>query len=449
MIEESRYKYETIKQRVSRFIIIGNSVLLIISILLFLIGFDVEFMKLRRLLFKISGLSFVLFMLTISSYLLYLLIKHDVSRYGIEQTIYNIKVQHSLEKALLDSKIYFERMNLKSSGNTILVSLPKIIINIEKGNMTGEVLIENSIKYQDKLEKIDLSSAVRGYVQESAYLLDNRDWYVFNLDLESTNSMFIFNSIENLNDQVMKTEKNSMFIDKKFSEIPYYHWLLSGQTGSGKTYGLYSLVMQLELQDVSLTIIDPKSSNLAVLGDVLGVKTAVETQDIIMTLRQVVADMGQRKLDVMQSVKESQSLDSTALDFGYQPEYIVIDEYAALQLRMDRKQKAELTFLIGQIVLEGRSLGFYLILAMQQANAKLIDTNLREQFQVQMVLGQSGIQTYNVIFGAHLASLIPSREMKRGEGWIMISGETTVPRLINFPYLNFEIIKEMEKFKNR
>lgn len=442
MIDESRFKYETIEQRIRRLFLAVNSVLLVISALFFMIGSDVQIEKLASLFLKFSIFTFGAFLILTLSFLFYILEKNNFREIGIEQVIFNLKIKYRLEKALLDSKIYFERMNLKSSENTVLVSLPEIKINMKKDSLAGEILIQNSIRYQDKLERIDLSSAVTGYVQESAYLLDNREWYIFNLESESSDTRFSFDSLEEMK---IKIKTQALYLDKKFEEIPYYHWLVSGQTGSGKTYGLYSLIIQLKLQDVSLTIIDPKSSNLAVFADLLGVERAIDTQEILMTLRHVLSEMNQRKKDVMQSVRESSNIDSTALDFGYQPTFIVIDEFAALQLRLDRKQSAELDSLIGQILLEGRSLGFYLILAMQQANAQLISTNLREQFQVQIVLGQSGIQTYNVVFGAHLASLIPNRNMNAGEGWAMISGRTTTPRLVRFPFLNFEITEELQK----
>lgn len=443
MIEENRYKYETIEQRIYRYFIIGGFALLLISLIFLLLSFKVTFNKLSKISFRISMISFLLFILMVSMIVGYIFIKNETHKIGIKETIYKFKIRYKLEKALLDSKIYFERMNVKLLDNTILVSLPKIEIVINKGDMSGQILIENSIKYQDKLARIDLSSAIPEYVQESVYLLDNREWYVFNLDLDSSDFQFKFDSLNEFSEQTKRNNKQTLFIDKKFSEIPYYHWLISGQTGSGKTYALYSLIIQLKMQNSSIVIADPKSSNLAVFGEVLGVKTVMETQDIMVVLHQLVNEMNQRKKDVLESIEKSKKLDSTALDFGYQAKYIVIDEYAALQLRMDRKQKKELSSLIGQVLLEGRSLGCYVILAIQQANSKLIDTNLREQFQVQIVLGASGIQTYNVVFGPHLASLIPERQMLQGEGWVMISGYTVTPRLISFPYLNFEIIEEL------
>lgn len=445
MIEESRFKYETVEQRIRRLIMAVSSALLLVSILFFMFGLDVQILKIRSLLLKISAISFVAFIILSAFVLLYILEKNDFRKNGIEQTLYSLKIRYQLEKSLLDSKIFFERMNLNSVNNTVLVSLPKIEINIEKGSPVGKILIQNSIRYQDKLERIDLSSAVPGYVQESVFLSDERDFYIFNLDSETADTSFTFESLEQIENQIHDTKSHALFIDQKFSEIPYFHWLISGQTGSGKTYALYSLILQLKQHDVSLTIIDPKRSNLAVFGELLDVKTATETQDILMTLRQVVADMNLRKNEVMESVRDSNNIDSTALDFDYRAKYLVIDEFAALQLRLDRNQQKELESLIGQILLEGRSLGFYLILAMQQANAQLISTNLREQFQVQIVLGQSGLQTYNVIFGAHLASLIPSRSMKAGEGWAMITGQTITPRLVRFPFLKFEISTELQK----
>ena len=114
---------------------------------------------------------------------------------------------------------------------------------------------------------------------------------------------------------------------------------------------------------------------------------------------------------------------------------MIIDEFVSLQLKLDKKELAELLSYLYQIILEGRALGVFVILGLQQANATVLPTALREQFSSIFVLGNSGEQTKNVAF-QEKAQKIPDFPLKIGEGWCLKSSEISL-RFICFPYLSF------------
>ena len=58
----------------------------------------------------------------------------------------------------------------------------------------------------------------------------------------------------------------------------------------------------------------------------------------------------------------------------------MIDEFTSLQLKLDKKELSELLNYLYQIILEGRALGVFVVLGLQQANATVLPTALREQF---------------------------------------------------------------------
>ena len=72
---------------------------------------------------------------------------------------------------------------------------------------------------------------------------------------------------------------------------------------------------------------------------------------------------------------------------------------------------------------------------MQQAHSSILPTALREQFSAIFVLGNSGVQTFNVAF-QDKAKDLPDFVLEVGEGWLMKNGEVD-PVLIRFPRLDF------------
>lgn len=136
-----------------------------------------------------------------------------------------------------------------------------------------------------------------------------------------------------------------------------------------------------------------------------------------------------------QRIKENWPISTTAIDNGLNLRILVVDEFASLQLKLQKKELDELLKYIYQIILEGRALSCFVILGMQQANATVIPTSLREQFGSIFVLGNSGEQTFNVAF-QEKADNLPKFPLKAGEGWL-VQNTDIEPKFVRFPFLNF------------
>lgn len=89
--------------------------------------------------------------------------------------------------------------------------------------------------------------------------------------------------------------------------------------------------------------------------------------------------------------------------------------------------------------MQGRQLGFFLFLVMQKSDATLIDTALRDNIPLKIVLGNSEQQTYVTTFGAGVE--IPNRNYKLGEGIFTEPVLAQEPKLVQCPYLNFNILQ--------
>ncbi len=383
--------------------------LFILSLLLFIIPF-------------FRSIAFVVFV-SIIVYFLYrfdfMKTKKDFFRF----MIYKIK----LERELIDARFYV-KLRSKKDGQ-IFVRLPKIEI-LRKSDFVIIVKINSSIDNFEKLEKLDLSPIFQGFRQMMVSNTEERNQLIFKLERIDFDRQLKIRSIDELNKINWRSDK--IIIDRLTLINAFAHLLLTGQTGSGKTYGLLYLLLFYKMKNADVSVCDPKLSDLADLSKKLDCKSATSKDDIIEEVKQTFVEMERRK---QQRQQESWEISTTATQNGLNLKILMIDEFASLQLKLDKKELAELLNYLYQIILEGRALGVFVIIGLQQANATVLPTALREQFSSIFVLGNSGEQTKNVAF-QEKAQKIPDFPLKIGEGWCLNSSEIDL-RFIRFPYLVF------------
>ena len=332
-----------------------------------------------------------------------------------------------LERELINSGFY---VKLKSQKDRqILVKLPKVQI-FRKSDFSIIVRINSSIDNFEKMEKLDLSPVFEGYRQMGVSNTKERNKLIFQLEKIDFDRQLKVRTIDEIDD--INWRSDLIVIDRLTSVSAFSHLLLTGQTGSGKTYGLLYLLLSYKRKKADLSVCDPKLSDLADLSRKLGCRSATSKVEIMEEIKQTFLEMERRK---KQRQKENWKISTTATQNGLNLKILIIDEFASLQLKMDKKELAELLNYLYQIILEGRALGVFVILGLQQANATVLPTALREQFSSIFVLGNSGDQTKNVAF-QEKAQKIPEFPLKTGEGWCLNSSEIDL-RFVRFPHLLF------------
>lgn len=337
--------------------------------------------------------------------------------------IYKIK----LERELIDARFYV-KLRSKKDGQ-IFVKLPKIEI-LRKSYFVIIVKINSSIDNFEKLEKLDLSPIFQGFRQMMVSNTEERNQLIFKLERIDFDRQLKIRSIDELNKINWRSDK--IVIDRLTLINAFAHLLLTGQTGAGKTYGLLYLLLFYKMKNADVSVCDPKLSDLADLSKKIGCRSATSKDEILEEVRQTFLEMERRK---QQRKEESWGISTTATQNGLNLKILMIDEFASLQIKMDKKELAELLNYLYQIILEGRALGVFVILGLQQANATVLPTALREQFSSIFVLGNSGEQTKNVAF-QEKAQKIPEFPLKTGEGWCLNSSEIDL-RFVRFPHLLF------------
>ncbi|WP_370642400.1 FtsK/SpoIIIE domain-containing protein [Virgibacillus salidurans] len=182
----------------------------------------------------------------------------------------------------------------------------------------------------------------------------------------------------------------------KFDKMP--HMLIAGGTGGGKTYFILTLIEALLTSGADVRILDPKRADLADLETVMPEKTVFsKSAGIMMTLRKSVEEMLQRSEDMKQM--PSYQTGSNYADVGLPPVFIVFDEFVAFMEMLDPKEKMQALEYMKQLVMLGRQMGYFLILAAQRPDAKYLADGIRDQFSFRVALGKMSESGYGMMFG--------------------------------------------------
>lgn len=342
-------------------------------------------------------------------------------------------IKDRLEKQMLDAGFGLQRC--------CFVELPKIKLVFEKDFTAGTLTIRNALKFDRKLDDVVMSAALGKFIVESHYQSDDGNMYIYELIDGSVSYKMTFKSFGDFKKYSGSTPTYKLFLDKR-TVVKLQHCLLVGMTGSGKTYALYNLLLQMMNKDVpyQLFYADPKGSSLAVIGyAVAEERTAVDVEDIIKLLEKFVSLMRKRKEELRERLKEK--IDADYSDFQMQPYVFICDEYASFAAKiatLDKKVRDGVKDMLYEVILQGRQLGFFLFLIMQKSDASLIDTALRDNIPLKIVLGNSEQQTYVTAFGAGVE--IPNRHYLVGEGVFTEPELAPQPKLVQFPRLNFDIL---------
>ena len=203
------------------------------------------------------------------------------------------------------------------------------------------------------------------------------------------------------------------------------HLLISGVTGSGKSYMLEQLLGEMVLKiknpqhhGGAVYVADPKFSDLAQYANIIGVTEVAQTPaQIAGILREATEAMNKRYKNMP---KTREALGKTALDLGYAPIFIVIDEFSALMaattfIKQGKKLQEEINGYLTELIQKGRQATVFLVLAMQRASTDAgLSSNIRYNFSTKVILGNSDATTVSMLFGSQKDNQLPNIEQVGG-----------------------------------
>lgn len=345
---------------------------------------------------------------------------------------------HQVEVELLRSDFVWREVSSDLEKGRSLVELPSVRI-LESSEVLRVIAVANSMKYQERLLKADMSSVFNGWIMADVELNEDKSEVIFTLTKQDGDLAYRFDSLKEVKDFARVQEAGRIPMDK-LTSMKQGHMLLVGQTGGGKSYALVYLLMYYLSLGWCVVIADPKNSDLALLGRSFNLRVETEPEEIVNLVAETYQQMEQRKHEL----EGHQKFGQTAQQQGYTPIMLIVDEFASLSLKLDKKQLAELTSRLGSVVLEGRQLSVNVTLCMQQANAQVVPTSIREQLVTKLVMGASDDQTYITAFGQSSASEVLSMRMKPGQGWLMTEG-VVKPRFVRLPWLSGKFMQDVDR----
>ena len=174
-----------------------------------------------------------------------------------------------------------------------------------------------------------------------------------------------------------------------FSKYP--HGLITGDTGSGKSFFLFSLISGLIRSGAIVDVADPKETDLSILGKTASLKYRVHygRDRILKAFYRFYFEMlkrGREYHDLLNDNLEENV--GNYRKYGLKPHFFVFDEFAAFVSTFKYAEAEAIKQIVGQIVMLGRQLGFFIIMAMQRPDADFIGSAARDQIQFRVALGK-------------------------------------------------------------
>jgi len=348
------------------------------------------------------------------------------------------KIKNRLEKQMLDAGYGIQR--------SYYVELPKVRLSFNDNLTSGQLRLKNTIKFDKKLDDVLLSAALGKFVVECHYVTDDGNEYVYELIDASISYKVTFQNYSEFLDYTKGISPYEIMLDGR-STVKLQHTLLAGQTGSGKSVMLLFLVLQMVNKSVPyhLYFADAKGSALALLGQILAPeRTAVEIPDIVALLEEFVELMTARQAEMQERLSGNITGDYSS--FGLSPYVFIFEEYGAVASILekgDKKTRDSVKSLLHSVILLGRQLGFFMILVCQQPSAQTINTDLRENLPLKILLNPMEQQTKVTTFGPGVD--IPNRHYLVGEGVFTEPTLAPVPKLIQCPFYEFDIVEALSK----
>lgn len=196
--------------------------------------------------------------------------------------------------------------------------------------------------------------------------------------------------------------------------------LLSGVSGTGKTATLELLIAEIvpkldsSKYNPMLYVADPKFSDLKAYVDLIAPENAHHVAqtpaEIAQMLEQAVDSMNER-YKAMQALPNS--IGKTALDLGFAPQFIIIDEYSSLLASLssskeDKAIKARIESCLTQLTQKARQASILVIISLQRASVDSgLTSNIRANCDLKILLGNSDATTTAMLFGSQASTNLP------------------------------------------
>lgn len=208
--------------------------------------------------------------------------------------------------------------------------------------------------------------------------------------------------------------------DEAVGGISVYHMinaLVVGNTGSGKSTFLGMLLAKYAkyIQGISITVCDYKKSSFARFKDT---KNFYGYTAVPEGIRKVYQEFSERLMEDNEKRNQHICL-------------LLIDEYGTLLSSLDKQTAFEIEMMVASMLCMGRSLGIFVLVGIQRAQAKFFENGSRDQFRVLVGMGNLSKIQKEMVFPDYKEDMIDNN--KTGEGYLAIDGQEGIERFKAIP----------------
>lgn len=344
---------------------------------------------------------------------------------GIKKYTAHALLLESVERNLMSVGAYIKK------ENKVYVELPKIklkdgIIKIGLSNLKIRTIIE---RYLDTFS----TALPDRYIVEDYYISQNNAEVIIIYEDIKTYKPEEY-SLAEYKQKIESMNLLDLYFDRKhiLNVNDYPHFLISGSTGSGKSYFANELVIQAIIKGWQVVICDLKRSYGLYKGFT---DYSYEIDDILVKLKSVETEMNLRMKKLQPELDKNPK--TLAVDIGYKPMLVVIEEYISLQASLDKKQKEELERVVKNISVLARQSNIHMMIVLQSAGTENINSTTRSNL-TKVLLGNAQSNILSATFGTGVDLPCVNTKLSKGQGLIALDRITI---------LRVPMITDMENFK--
>lgn len=347
----------------------------------------------------------------------------------------NRKLKKAITKALVDT------LSVNTMKEQAEIEVPDVEVTTKGDEITVEIERLAGMYDMDNI-KTDVNSSFKDkysdFVVTTARVADNETKFIFVLENVGNDKTFIPRTLEDLNtgDYRVKLQEG---LTINLEERP--HIAIFGKTGSKKTTTLQVILLQLALSNAEMYAVDGKDE-LRSVGFIFK-EYAADPSDILRVTDSLIERLNERQT---QKPMKEQAMNKTGLkasECGFKPIVLVTDEVSAVLAAMDKKQQAQFLANVTQIVMKGRSLGIFWILANQDPSTNVFPQAIRSQFTTKILLGNANQDTQKMALG----EVETIGDIEDFRGYYMTDGLTKQPQKFFVPNIFEYGLNNIETFR--
>ena len=296
---------------------------------------------------------------------------------------------------LNEQGFYYEKASRKQGGRS-RKKFPKVYLKQGKYDLRLYLGTQGS-KFQDRFSRIG-SELETTFFMDFMNKIDEEKFVVYELAYSA-----FLNRIEAKD--VVLNDNYELVLSKvvKWSMTENPHLLIVGGTGGGKTVLLREILVGL-LKKCIVYIGDPKRADFVPMEDldVLKGRVFFEKEDIAKMVADFKQTMNNRYDYMRAEMKKRGERELGRFDtYGLKPTILMIDEWNALMASLNRNAKVggQMIDDLLEIILKGRQVGSYVILAMQKPTYDDLPTKLRDNMMHHISMGRLSDSGYQMTFG--------------------------------------------------